>query len=237
MLVFEEPSDKKVKKVLKVRNSQIYGVEGIGEGQYNTNKSDGSSNTLPEHLKCEDLIISIIYNLTYYLAMPRITIDEFLNLIDLMSEGLYSLKNSIRKDLTVYQDVELLLSEFSNLRNTKMNQKYGTEADYQFDYESPYKQMDIFMTVTGMDNALNRISEDAPNGDKIRFYVNTIMVRLILTMYIKQLKKEDIPFFMFFNEFIYELLKKDSIHYSQLVEFMDNRDFPFVSKDEIELKK
>lgn len=201
---------------------------------YNTPKN-AQINTVAGkfRLHSEEPLIMTINSLSYYLEKNQISSEILLDCVDLMIEGLTELSKDIRPD----NNVDNFLNVLQKLHEKKMNQQYGTNSDYdEYCYDYSFQEMDLSLTPSGMYQTLFRISEDAKNGDKVKFYINTVFIRLILTRYVNVLKNNQIPFFHFFNDIKKETIDKDKIVLHKFWEIFSNEKMEIDENDESDAK-
>lgn len=231
--LFYKPKDRphlEIKENIEIRK-EMYSRPEV----YNTPKN-AQINTVAGTLRLhsEEPLIMAIKSLSYYLEKNHISFEMLMDCVDLMIEGLAELSIDINTDLDIYD----FLSDLKKIHAKKMNQQYGTNADSEeYFYDCSFREMDLSLTPRGMYQTLFRISEDAQNGDKVKFYINTIFIRLILTRYVNVLKNNQIPFFHFFNDIKKEIIDKDKIVLHKFWEFVSNEKKEMEANDESDAKK
>lgn len=232
-LLFHKPKDRphlEIKKNIEIRKEVSSRAE-----DYNT-PENAQINTVAGTLRLhsEEPLIMAIKSLSYYLEKDHISSEILLDCVDLMIEGLTELS----KDINTDTNVDNVLNELQRFHASKMNQHYGTNANYEKKrYDDSFRKKDVYLTPPGLYLTLFRISEYAPNGDKVKFYINTIFIRLILTRYVNVLENNQIPFYKFFNDIKKEAIDKDKIVLHKFREFFSNEKMEIDENDEIDAKK
>lgn len=230
--LFYTPKDRPHLEIKK--NIEIIKEMSSRSEDYNTPKN-AQINTVAgkSRLHSEEPLIMAIKSLSYYLENNQISSEILLDCVDLMIEGLTELSKDIKTD----NDVDNFLNVLQRFHASKMNQHYGTNANYEKKrYDYSFQEMDLSLTPRGMYQTLFRISEDAQNGDKVKFYINTVFIRLILTRYVNVLKNNQIPFFLFFNDIKKVTIDKDKIVLHKFWEFFSNEKMEIDENDESDAK-
>lgn len=235
---FRNPSalileDKKKKKYVKLKEEDNAINTGKSkQDKYNTPKNpERFSNTKSDKRYCIDSIFSTLTTLSYYFNRNTVSVEEYYSCIDSMIEGLSDVSVEIEESI----DVKNLIDELSVVKKAILNNQYGTKVQVNYKYNHlEYKEMDIKLSLFGLEQALTRIREESLSGERIKSYINVIMVRLLLTRYVRQLENKKIPFCVFFNDIVSEIINEDAIAKFKYFDFMheeyDGSNFESVNK-------
>ena len=220
----EKPKGKKNVK-LKSKYATVNTGKSIQE-RYDTPKNPGMLNSKKKssRLYCMDSVCSTLLILAYYLNRNKISTEEYYSCIDSMIESLSNISIEIESS----ENTDNLINELLHARKEILDDQYGTkvEENYNYNYEE-YKEMDIKLSLDGLEQALTRIREESLNGERIKNYINVIMVRLLLTRYVRLLEKKEIHFYDFFNSIVSEKIGDDAMAKSKYFDFMlEDSDIP-----------
>lgn len=229
-LLFGKPG--KIKYVIiKSEYTAFYTGKSKQENINTPQNPRGGNITKPKKQYCKDSICSTLTTLSYYFDINTISAEEYYSCIDSMIEGLSDVSVEIEESI----DVKNLIDELSVVKKAILNNQYGTKVQVNYSYNHfEYKEMDIKLSLFGLEQALTRIREESLSGERIKSYINVIMVRLLLTRYVRQLKNKKIPFCVFFNDIVSEIINEDAIAKFKYFDFMyeeyDGSNFESVNK-------
>ena len=216
-LLFGNPGKRKHVRI-KPEYTAIYTGKSK-PGNYNTPQNPRGGNKTNYKQYCKDSICSTLTTLSYYFDINNISAEEYYSCIDSMIEGLSDVSTEIEESI----DVKNLIDELSVVRKSILNDQYGTKVQVNYNYNHlEYKEMDIKLSLFGLEQALTRIREVSLNGERIRNYINVIMVRLLLTRYVRQLENK--RFCVFFNDIVSEIINEDAIAKFKYFDFMFEED-------------
>ena len=155
-------------------------LRGNGREYVTTDNSGAHRSGVEEETGNEKRIHNAISLLSIAYAQNfELSLEEFISLLDHMDEALACLLRSISTSTDNVSIITGLKNEIRGTLISKLNDKVGTNIDADED-NIDISQINSNLDLSGMLDALSKITESKSNGEKIKAYINVIFPRLLL---------------------------------------------------------